>query len=378
MFGRRKAQQGATLVVSIGAAQVALCIVVQSRGTQAIVLSAEGALAPEKRSNPQTSAALKQLLLDKATTLLKTYSDTNAARIRRVFVVLEAPLSQASIVSARKTFPEAERVTDTLLDSLARSALADAGSKADFLSASMLRVQLNGYNTERPEGKYAMAVDLIGLTATAEAGLKDALVATLQTLLPDVRISMWSGTLALIKTVLDRGGVDADNSLALHVSVEGTELVAFHDRVPSICAFIPVGMRTIAEKAAPGKPAQATLDALRLATRGELSDTAVATDESSLMRMESELAHDFGEALSKLSAGQRLPPGALLIAPPEIADWFSRFISRIDFAPFTMTAQPFTASILRPQDTSQNGRGAPNSIALSLALSLLHHQQTHE
>jgi len=369
MFDGHNARHGATLVVAIGAGQLSLGVVSKINKATALELSASGFLAPEKRSSAQTAAALKQLLSDKLTSLLKTHADRRGPKIRAVFLVLEAPLSQAFVVRAQRVFPAPERVTDTLLN-----ALGQLAHEPNFLSASMLRVQLNGYNTERPEGKYATSVDLIGLAATADPALKESLLATLRSLLPSAKIAIWPGTLALIRSTAEQGGEEGRNSLTLYVSSEGTELVAFHDGIPTTCAFIPVGTRVIAERASPGKPALSTLAALRLAAKGDISDAAAAEGEASLVRIESELAHDFGDPLARLASEQRLPPAVLLIAPQEIEEWFSRFIGRLDFAPFTMTALPFAVRAMQPLNLPSGEAPAQGDIMLALALSLLHRQ----
>ena len=76
--------------------------------------------------------------------------------------------------------------------------------------------------------------------------------------------------------------------------------------------------------------------------------------------------------MGKSAAIHRLPDTLVLLAHPDILPWLSKFFSRIDFAQFTVTTQPFTVRTMLPNnapgDASQTAQGSAEDPGLALAV----------
>jgi hypothetical protein len=137
----------------------------------------------------------------------------------------------------------------------------------------------------------------------------------------------------------------------------------FTKRCFTSVTFVNVGVRTIAEHINPGVPTEATIATLKLSTGGDPTK-----NDASLSAVEPEIAKKFGEAFAAMSTPLRLPVHVLLIAPAELSEWFSQFLTRIDFAPFTLTAQPFETQIASFIDKDTKEMHADMELALALGL----------
>ncbi len=368
MFERKKNSMGATLIVSAGSLGVSLFVMKnETEITSEYTKHAE--LALQSRSIEQTANSLKQLIIENGESLIRSYQQTSGHHVGKVLLLLQAPLVESFTVQSTKTFQVPTKITDAVLDLVARDALGNLNQKDTFLSVTMLRVNLNGYVTSRAEGKYATTVELTGLVTIMEHSLHEIFLSAFQTILPHSQIVMRSDALALTQVAKTLGDSRAENSLIVFLSGDVTEFVAMHEGIPTTCGYVPVGVRHIAELAFPNRSAQTSFEDLRLSVRGKQTDEGISSSESSLISIESDLARKYGESLSKISSVQRLPPSILLIAPDELSDWFARFLERIDFAPFTMTSKPFLVS-LTPHPPGDATLGEIGTI-LSLAVPLI-------
>ena len=370
MFGSSPSHHGATFLVSIGAANISLGIVEYQKGGPVLCLSMSASLSAEERGEAQAATGLKNLLKEKIPALLKLYAGTPKAKtIRDVFALVHSPISRSQIVTNTRSFEAEEKITDALLDECARSALGEISKRPDFLGARLLQVRLNGYATARCEGKYATEVEVIGLACELDHAFRDPILSALQAALPGVPVNFRSGILAM--AAIERSH-DVDCVIFL-LSTEGTEIVVMRRGVPTTCAFVPIGMRSIAERASKGAPAEAILATLRIVRSGKGSDTALQEAEVSLGAIEPDVAKVFGESLALLSSTLRVPVRALVVCPPEMTEWFGRFLTRIDFAPFTLTAQPFEVTpVVLPDLGQQQKEKDPDLVLATLLLKSEH------
>lgn len=339
MFAGIASRHGATLLASIEAASVSLGIVEHRSKAPVHRLHLSAALPIQERTKAQNAAGLKNLLQEKIPELLKLYAGAQGhMAIKSVYAVVHTPVSISQVISSRRAFEKEEKITDALLDECARVALGDMPKRPDFLGARLLQTRLNGYATARPQGKYAQEVEIIGLSTTIDQNFREPVFSAFHSATPGIEVQFRSGVLAI--SSIDAARVAAD-AVVIYLSMEGAELVVVRGGVPTTCAYVPVGIRVIAGGAARGAPPETILSTMRIAQAGKGSDVALQETEVSLASVEPEIVKVFGESLAALSSPLRLPVRALLISPPEMVDWFGRFMTRIDFAPFTQTAQPF-------------------------------------
>ena len=370
MFGSSAHHRGATLLVSVGAANISLGIVEYQKDSLVLRLSMSASLSAEERGEAQAATGLKNLLKDKVPALLRVYAGTPGHKtIHDVFAIVHAPISRSQIVTNIRLFGTEEKITDALLDECARSALGDIAKRPDFLGARLLQVRLDGYATARSEGKHAIEVEVIGLACELDHAFKDPILSAIQAALPGVPVNFRSGVLAIASI---ESAHDVDCVIFL-LSTEGTEIVVMRRGVPTTCAFVPIGMRSIAERASKGTSPETLLSTLRIVRSGKGSDTALQEAEAALGAIEPEVAKVFGESLALLSNPFRIPVRALLVCPSEMTEWFGRFLARIDFAPFTLTAQPFEiAPVVLPDLGMRQKEKDPDLILATLLLKSEH------
>ncbi len=131
---------------------------------------------------------------------------------------------------------------------------------------------------------------------------------------------------------------------------EGTNFVVIRDGITTDHATIPEGKNSILKRISGNGMTEETLTLLRLIARGECHDPACEAVQIAMAKAEPELVRAFGEVIAKLVMQQRLPNHLILATHEDLIPWLSSFFSRIDFAQFTTTTQPFAVTPLKPVD----------------------------
>jgi hypothetical protein len=195
--------RGTTLIASIASAGFSLGIAEVADEHATLSASLRTDLPMAQRTNAQAAALLKQHLQEQGEGFLKDYAKQHGhKRIRNIYAVLQAPMSNAAVISTRKVLERESRITDALLDECARDAIGTMTERSDFLGARLLQVRLNGYPTTKPEGKYAQEVEIEGLATTLDPQVKEPILASLQALSPSAHLQVRSGTLAIAQRSL--------------------------------------------------------------------------------------------------------------------------------------------------------------------------------
>ena len=156
---------------------------------------------------------------------------------------------------------------------------------------------------------------------------------------------------------------------------EGTTLTATRNGVTTEHELVPEGLHTILKRISESGMPEETLSLIRMLSRDQCSDPACGTMQASIARVEPELVRIFGEAMGKCASLHRLPDTLILIAHPDILSWLSVFFSRIDFAQFTLTTQPFVVKALDHAEligSVQSLNGVVLDSGLALGCGLVH------
>jgi hypothetical protein len=287
-----------------------------------------------------------------------------------VHVILHAPWSRSKTVRASNTFKEETIITDRIISDLSNKALADENdiNTKNLLEASVIRAELNGYPTGKPVGKSAHEIAVYALLSDFAPGIRSETESTLQRIFPHLTPVFRSATRAEI-TVLRQGRHPKSDYLLIDMESGGTTLAAIRDGIPAEHELVSEGLYTILKKISASGMPEETLSLLRMLSREQCSDPACETLQASMARVEPELVRIFGEAMGKCAALNRLPDTIVLIAHPDVVSWLSKFFSRIDFAQFTLTTQPFAVEAL--DTTGLTGLlQPPAAIALDSGLAL--------
>ena len=139
----------------------------------------------------------------------------------------------------------------------------------------------------------------------------------------------------------------------MNMTSQGTSFIAVRKGVVTDTGMVPEGSRTILKRVAGEKMPEETLALIRMLALDQCETEACEATKAALGKVEPELVKVFGEAMSKMSAVRRLPNALVLSANEDLSQWLAHFLSRIDFAQFTMTTQPFSARALTRNDLSE-------------------------
>ncbi len=343
MFSKHS-DETVVLIADIGSGGVGVGVFMLHKDAPSEMLLAERASASLDERDPAhlTIAALAQLGEVSGRVITAYHAKfPRGKRITASYAIIRAPWSQSRVARAESK-EDAERVVDgTLLSALAREVLAheDAGNRARLFETSVVRVEINGYATTAPEGKRGTHVAVTALLSECEpsftAGVEDALMKS-----SGMKPMRYSGTRALMSLV--QRAVVPEECMIVDMTGEATDLVCIRAGVPAEHQIVSEGVHSILRRVAgAGMPAEA-LALIRMAGEDQCEDGACEDIKSKMAAAEPDLARLFGETFATLSGVRRLPSTLALIAHPDLATWLAHFFSRIDFAQFTGTMEPFS------------------------------------
>lgn len=342
-------------IIDMGSGSVGLAFAEMRAGEPArIILSERAWLAHEERAPQHAAAALAALLGETLENAAKRLPALSSAPVSELYAIVRAPWATSKTIRAISDFEQDTAVSGEMIASLARDALArDAEYARDaVLEASVVRVELNGYPTAAPEGKLARSVAVTVLLSECDVQMRAALAAALGRAFPNLRPSFRSGTRAIL-TLLRAGHSFPDDVLVAEIASEATTLTSVRGGLAANHCLVPEGSRSIVRKIAGNRMPEETITLIGLAVRDQCEDDACGAIKSAIARIEPELVRLFGEGMSRLAGGQRLPNQFLFIAEDDITAWLSVFFARIDFTQFTVTARPFTVQTLEAADLSE-------------------------
>ncbi|OGG79222.1 hypothetical protein A3A39_04875 [Candidatus Kaiserbacteria bacterium RIFCSPLOWO2_01_FULL_54_13] len=356
MFRPLGKQRGRVLAVAdIGSGSAGVAIVAIVGDGPARILEAERVALPfEERSPEATVAGVVAQLEDAAQKTLSRYAarkDKPSPHVSGAYAVIRPPWSHSKTIQAVSEFPQETRIEGQMISVLAEEALkGDTGlDSASVFETSVVRVQLNGYPTARPKGKRAHHIEVSLLVSDCNPSIRAGVVETLQKVFACPPPTLRSGTRALL-SVLRESTLLPKECLVVNMTSQGTSMIAVRKGVVVETARVPEGSRSILKRVAGEKMPEETLTLMRLLALDQCETDACDAIKTALVGAEPELVKVFGETMGKMSAARRLPNPLILSAHDDIAPWLGRFLSRIDFAQFTMTTRPFSARALTRHD----------------------------
>lgn len=373
MFRAKKSDE-LFLVVDIGSGGAAVAAVECVNGGVKIISSARCTLPFEERTEDalikgiasQVSVASKRVLNE------VTAAGKSTSSIVTAYGVLRAPWVNSSSVRTGRTFTEATKIAEANIKELSDDALAKAksmgSSTGTLIEAAVVRVELNGYPTSKPVGKIAQSIKITALVSNADNRVLSSVDEAVKGTFPGVSMAWRSNTRALtsvIKVLL----ADVHDYVIVDMESEATNMTAVRYGVPDEYASTPVGTRTIVRKTAPNGLPDDTLATIRMVSLDQGEGESFTKVSESLARIEPDIAHVFGEAMTKTQTGHRFPNRIVLVAHPDLVPWLSHFFSRVDFSQFTVTMQPYDVVPLSVTDIMPLlGPTVPASADLGIAI----------
>jgi hypothetical protein len=348
MFGIGKRGGGNVVAVAdIDSGSAGVAIIAFGDSPKLLAFARED-LPLEKRSDDALESAIIQAFATAAEKAAKEYrGDGGPKRIAQCYCVLGSPWTHSYAGEAFSHFERETVVTDDMIGQLAKQSLADQKEidPKQLLEAKVVRVLLNGYPTATPAGKRADEIRIFTLLSGWRSEIKTQLQEVLMRTFPETTVSWRSGARAILRAA---GIHDAEQAVITMVSAEATDIIVVRKGILAERALIQNGIRQIASSFAEGKPVEETIALLDMLEKEQCETEACKSLEASIAKVEPELAKSFGETLAKLSISRKLPDQMVLIAPPQMSAWFSRFFGRIDFTQFTVSTRPFTVTLLSP------------------------------
>ena len=343
-------------VADIGSGSAALAIVAVPAEGPVRVLCAERSFLPLEERVPQAVvAALGTHLVEVGQKVLAAHQKNGGAAPQSIYVIVRAPWTRSKTVKAQESFPEATKITEKMIGKLAQQALASDTEldKANILEAGVVRVEVNGYATNQPEGATGQRLSVAALISDCDAAFRGSLTKALQQLFGGQKVIIRSGVHAILSILRNKSDPPNKDVLVVDMASEGTNFSVIRDGITTEHATVPEGKNALLKRINGSGMTAETLTLLRLLARGECHEPACEPINVAMAKAEPELVRVYGEVIAKLVMQQRLPNNLLLATHPDLAPWLSSFFSRIDFAQFTATTQPFTVSTLKPDDLSR-------------------------
>ena len=374
----------AVALASVGTGTVAFGIVAYARGKPPAVVVSERLVLPfAERPQEQWIAAIRQSLTNVTQKAMSTYAKMPKTRpITAVHAIIRPPWAQSRTVSVETAYSGETHISTEIIEGLARRALAEAHAPtANFLEATVIRTALNGYPTSQPAGKSAHKVELSALVCVADPALRAMVQEVMKAALPTLPVAMHAAAWSMLEIVRAQNAADVD-CVILDVEEEGTASLVVRDGVLQSEGYVPEGIRTMLTRALPDRPVEETLANIRMIARQECDPATCNTVEDGLAKMEPDLVRAFGEFFASMGTPRRLPNMLIVFAHDDLLPWLSRFFSRIDFAQFTATAQPFEVA---PQKAHTEASSAPAvgqaaaaaELAITLTLLEMYPEATH-
>lgn len=299
------------------------------------------------------------------------------------YIIYHAPWVRAFASRLEGNLGNERSVQEDMIRSLSREALKHMTEldQSRFLEASVLRVDINGYPTKKPEGKKGSTIGVTALGADVDADARSAVVQSISSIFPGRTWKERSGVRAFTTLIAERTSERRDY-LLVDMGSGSTDITAVRKNELTDHIVLPEGLRTILARLTPpqGLPEQ-TLSLLSMLVSDHCDEEACAPLRDALGKVDAELARIFGEAFAALSKVRRLPNTIIFSGHPSIAPWFEHFFARVDFGQFTITTEPFTMIHITPEHVREDAvfaeaGEADSGLALAAAFIKVQEQST--
>ncbi len=377
-FGKAHGER-TVAVADIGGESAGVAILrISGEGSARVVVAERSALSMEDRTQAASASGVLAELGKAAEKALATYSEKFKGKeplhVEKAYAILRVPWAHSKTIRAESIFPE-----EAVVEAKTISALAEEALKQDTefdhsktLEANVIRVELNGYPTGKPEGKRAKRITVSALLSECEPAIRQGAGEALQRTFSCPPPTLRSGVRAIL-AVLKENNLLQKDCVIISMTTHATNAIVVRKGVVNEIATVPEGSSTILKRIAEGKLPEETLTLMRLLAHDQCEGEACDAIRASIARVEPDLVKSFGSAFEKMATVRRIPNAFLLSGPEDLAEWLLHFFSRIDFAPFTVTTRPLSGKLvdhteLAPLATFEHGVAEDPGLAVASAL----------
>ena len=352
IFSLARSGSKTVAVCDIGSGSVAVAIVEVPSDAESrvrILISERRALTQEDRAAAQAIGQLKTLAQETAAAVLDQHVKKSGTPPSEVIAIVHAPWVRSETTSIVQRFGQPTPITEKIISEAAKQAVRDDTklSAANVFERSVMRIAISGYPTARPEGKTGDRIEIAVLQSDIQpdilAGMTDALGAVFVGRTVTFHSAFFALSIIIrefLPNISHYTLVDV-TSLATSAAVVRQGAVLEH-------AESPIGWRTIVTalaKVTGTTPAEA-LSRARMAADDSCTDAVCQSVVQSLAAVEPQFVSAYGKMLNELAKAKRIPGLLILLAPPDLGNWFANILSRIDFAQFAVSERPFTTQQL--------------------------------
>lgn len=328
-----------------------------------------------KEKEEMNGAALAGALRD---TLSEIASENIArmGRVEEIVVTFGSPWYSARIGSAERDYPKPTRITQEELSSLAataRNQVEDVpeGKRVDD---AVIAASVNGYRTRAPRGKEGAALSLTVFQGFVEPFIFEKIQTVCEWHFGDTKLTVRTAALPFVDAVSHFSEAGADAFLVT-VTGKSTDALVIRNGALIERFAIPHGTQTVLESLAEeGESRRSAASKLQMYLDGDLEAGVNEAAEKKLRAVEKEWVSEMArEALARARSAP-LPTSAYLLTERQTRPWFARALSRLDFAPATLTNEPFHVLPLEHKLFPEGD--LYHAVDLYLFLSVLYHQRS--
>ncbi len=358
MFSLKARREKPVLIADIESGSVGVAFALIKKNAPVKILVSKRAHLPLiERDAAHVTSSIITLFSETVPVLLKEYTESeHFARYgaaQSLTVVVGSPWVRSRSSGAEDLFTEEETITDAMIKELAKRALAEPSTldSSRIFESSVIRVQLNGYPTGSPVGKKAHHLQVTAFQSDIESGIRTGIETALGASFPGRPITLRSSMRALLAVLHER--IHGNHYMILSMGTEGTDCISVHKEDLNEHSSLPVGVRSIAQRLSgeQGLPEE-IFSQLRLLIADTCSTPSCEAIKANLAKFEPELVRSFAALFSQISLRRKIPNTCLLVTHADLAPWLEVFLTRIDFAQFSVTAQPLVVTSLTPQHLS--------------------------
>ncbi len=367
----RTAREKTVAIVDVGRGSTHIAIVRMVSGQPVQIIASEHApLTLETRTPEQSLAIAAQEIAEVGGRVLDVYAASEKhPAIHEVYVVMHAPWVTTHTVSKSVKYAKEVIVHDSLIAKMAQESLAGDPQydRTTFFEAAVTQICLNGYPTESPEGIRAHDVRISSIVSSADQGAYKILESAVRKVFPGAPIVWRSGVRTLLR-VLHATRPSMSDYLLVDMGADATHMTSVRDGEIGEHRVVDAGVRSILAKIGGGRLPDETLTHIRMLARDACEGAACEEIQKSLVVVEPELVKACGDAIGQLASVKHVPNTLILLTHADLADWLGKFLARIDFAQFTVTAVPFEADTIAADELRPYVSGeAESNLAVAAA-----------
>lgn len=274
--------------------------------------------------------------------------------LKQIFVFLSSPFFISQIKTIKYRGEKPIRITSSFIRDLANNeakkfletnsglSLETDSEKNVLLESKIMRVRLNGYETDTIEDRQAKAVDIDHYSSIASQAILDKIKNTIFLLYPKTLIEVQSFSFALYST-FRRLVYDKNDFVLIDPGSELTDILVVADGVLAGHITYPQGKNFLIRRLAEitkTLPTEAS-SALKLYQSGQSSPALKRKVAKALTVVKKDWVESFRQALKIATESSFLPETFFLIGDDYTDEIFAHFIETEDMSEITLSQRKF-------------------------------------